>query len=360
MECAARDATVRTMKQLLLTAALLSGVAFQTAGAQTAPAPTTPAPATTAPAPTTPAAPATATPAAPVSDPATPVGRVGKETLTLGDFDRAFRLAAARVVNAQGVPFEEAYLSEFASARPEFLKQFLRDRAVYQLARVNNRPDAAALDQQLVDARSDFESDADFTEALNATGYADAADLRRELERQSVVGAYLQGIQKRFTFGDALVAGYYNLNRADFAQDAQACVKHILVPAQADAQAITRELAGGADFAKIAADRSQDPGSAAQGGDLGCFGPGEMVETFDRASFSGPVGAVQTVQSQFGWHVLTVTKRTEAGTLPLADAAPLIRDQLGKDAAQKYLDAQIARLGTEAFPAAVTVAPAGQ
>lgn len=356
MECAAQDATVRTMKQLLLTAALLSGVAFQTAGAQTAPAT---APATTAPATT---APATATPAAatPAADPATPVGRVGKETLTLGDFDRAFRLAAARIVNAQGVPFEEAYLSEFAAARPEFLKQFLRDRAVYQLARVNNRPDAAALDQQLVDARSDFESDTDFAEALNATGYADAADLRRELERQSVVGAYLQGVQKRFTFGDALVAGYYNLHRADFAQDAQACVKHILVPAQADAQAITRELAGGADFAKIAADRSQDPGSAAQGGDLGCFSPGEMVETFDRASFTGPVGAVQTVQSQFGWHVLTVTRRTEAGTLPLADAAPLIRDQLGKDAAQKYLDAQIARLGTEAFPAAVTVAPAGQ
>ncbi|WP_343760463.1 peptidylprolyl isomerase [Deinococcus depolymerans] len=338
------------MKQLLLTAALLSGVAFQMAGAQTAPATPAPtAPTPTAPAPTVPAA---------AQDPSTPVGRVGRETLTLGEFDRAFRLAAARVVNAQGVPFEESYLSEFVAARPGFLKQFLRDRAVYQLARAGNKADAAALDQQLADARSDFESDGEFRNALNATGYADAADLRRELERQSVVGAYLQGIQKRFTFGDALVAGYYNLHRADFMQDAQACVKHILVPTQAEAQALTKELAGGADFAKLAGQKSQDPGSAAQGGDLGCFGPGEMVETFDRASFSGPVGKVQTVQSQFGWHVLTVTKRTEAGTLPLADAAPLIRDQLSKDAAQKYLDAQIARLNTESFPAVVTVAPA--
>ncbi|WP_229779218.1 peptidylprolyl isomerase [Deinococcus knuensis] len=331
------------MKQLLLTAALLSGAAFlTTASAQTAPA-------------TTPASAAATTPA-PAKDPATLVGRVGKEDLTLAEFDRAFRLAAARVVNSQGIPFEDAYLAEFAEARPDFLKQFVRDRAVYQLARARQQADPAELDRQIADARSGFETDEEFAEALNATGYTDTADLRRELERQLIVGAYLGGVQERFTFGDALVAGYYNLHRADFAREQEACVKHILVPTQAEAQAITKDLAGGADFAKLAAEKSQDPGSAAQGGDLGCFGPGQMVETFDTASFKGPVNAVQTVQSQFGWHVLVVTQRTEAGTVPLADAAPVIRDQLGKDAAQKYLDAQVARLSTESFPDVVTVA----
>ncbi|GGR44334.1 peptidylprolyl isomerase [Deinococcus seoulensis] len=343
MDSGAGHATVSGVKQLLLTAALLSGAAFlTTASAQTAPA-------------TTPASAAATTPA-PAKDPATLVGRVGKEDLTLAEFDRAFRLAAARVVNSQGIPFEDAYLAEFAEARPDFLKQFVRDRAVYQLARARQQADPAELDRQIADARSGFETDEEFAEALNATGYTDTADLRRELERQLIVGAYLGGVQERFTFGDALVAGYYNLHRADFAREQEACVKHILVPTQAEAQAITKDLAGGADFAKLAAEKSQDPGSAAQGGDLGCFGPGQMVETFDTASFKGPVNAVQTVQSQFGWHVLVVTKRTEAGTVPLADAAPVIRDQLGKDAAQKYLDAQVARLSTESFPDVVTVA----
>lgn len=350
MDWRAGHATVRSVKQLLLTAALLSGAAFLT----TASAQTTPAPAPTAPAPSAPAA----TPAAPAAaqDPATLVGRVGKEDLTLGEFERAFRLAAARVVNSQGIPFEDSYLAEFAAARPDFLKQFVRDRAVYQLARARQQADPAELDRQIADARSGFETDEEFTDALNATGYTDTADLRRELERQLIVGAYLGSVQERFTFGDALVAGYYNLHRADFAQEQEACVKHILVPTQAEAQAITKDLAGGADFAKIATEKSQDPGSAAQGGDLGCFGPGQMVETFDTASFKGPVNAVQTVQSQFGWHVLVVTKRTEAGTLPLADAAPVIRDQLGKEAAQKYLDSQVVRLNTESFPDVVTVA----
>lgn len=338
------------MKQLLLTIALLGGAA----GAQTTPAPSTPAtpPATTTPAP----APAAPAPAAPAKDPATLVGTVGTENVTLGEFDRAFRLAAARVVNAQGIPFEDSYLAEFASARPEFLTQYLRDRATYQLARVNTTADPAALDQQVEEARADFESDEAFQDALKGTGYADSADLRVELERQAVVGAYIQTLQSRFTFGDAVVTGFYNLNKAKFAKPAEACAKHILVPTQAEAQTIVADLAAGADFAKVAADKSQDPGSAPQGGDLGCFGPGQMVETFDRATFAGKVGEIQTVQSQFGWHVLVVTKRSDAGVTPAAEAAPVIREQLGREAAQRYLDSQIAKLKVESRPDVVTVA----
>ncbi|MBB5378231.1 peptidyl-prolyl cis-trans isomerase C [Deinococcus metalli] len=337
------------MKQFLLTMALLGGAA----SAQTTPA--TP-PATTTPA--TPAAPATPAPDAPAQDPATPVGKIGSEDVTLGEFERAFRLAAARVVNAQGIPFQDTFLTEFASARPEFLTQYLRDRAVYQLARVNTSADPAELDQQMESARADFASDEEFQTALAGTGYADADDLRTELERQAVVGAYLQTLKDRFKFGDAVVAGFYNLNKAKFAKPAEACVKHILVPTEAEAKTIVADLAAGADFAKVAADKSQDPGSAPQGGDLGCFGPGQMVESFDKASFTGPVGTVQTVQSQFGWHVLVVTKRTDAGVTPLEEAAPVIRDQLGNEAAQRYLDAQIAKLKTEAYPDVVRVAAA--
>lgn len=344
------------MKKILLTLALLGGVALaQTAPPAPAPAPTAPAPAapeSTTPAPETPAA-----PAAPVStgDPAAVVGKVGTQTYTLADFDQAFRIAAARVVNAQGIPFEDSYLAEFAEARPEFLKQFLRDRAVTQLAQSRAKVDQATVDQQFEEARGNFETDEAFAEALAATGYRTPEDLRAELGRQALVGAYLDSLQERFKFGDAVVAGYYQLNRDALSREAEACVKHILVPTEAEAKAIVAELKGGADFAKIAAEKSQDPGSAPQGGDLGCFGPGQMVDTFDKASFSGPVGEVQTVKSDFGYHVLVVTKRTDAGVPPLAEAAPLIRQQLSGEAAQKYLDSQIARLNTEAFPEVVTL-----
>ena len=362
----AAQAKLPGVKKILLTLALLGGVALsQTAPPAPAPAPVAPAPAPAVPAPATPSpaptAPAPAqtpaAPAAPVStgDPAAVVGKVGTETYTLADFDKAFRIAAARVVNAQGIPFEDAYLSEFAEARPDFLKQFLRDRAVTQLAQSRAKVDPAVVDKQFEDARGNFETDEAFAEALASTGYSAPEDLRAELGRQALVSAYLESLQERFKFGDAVVAGYYQLNRDKLSRDPEACVKHILVPTEAEAKAIVAELAGGADFAKIAAEKSQDPGSAPQGGDLGCFGPGEMVATFDKASFSGPVGEVQTVKSDFGYHVLVVIKRTDAGVTPLAEAAPLIRQQLSGEAAQKYLDSQIARLNTESFPAVVTL-----
>ena len=117
-------------------------------------------------------------------------------------------------------------------------------------------------------------------------------------------------------------------------------------------------IAGGADFAALAKSKSMDPGSAAQGGDLGCFEPGQMVESFDRASFTGPLNQAQVVQSEFGWHVLRVNKRSEGGLLPLAEATPLIREELSSAAAQKYVDAQIAKVKVESFPELVQVTPA--
>lgn len=77
------------------------------------------------------------------------------------------------------------------------------------------------------------------------------------------------------------------------------------------AQEIRRELAGGADFAEVARRESDDTGSAQQGGDLGTFGRGQMVPSFDSAAFSLPVNEIsQPVVSQFGVHIIQVQERT--------------------------------------------------
>lgn len=336
------------MKRLLLTAALLGGVAL----AQTEPPTTTPA----QPAPTAPAAPATPAPAPTppaAGAEAVVVAKVGNDSLTLAQYEAALRLAVANVLNEQGMEYSPEYLKEFADAREGFLKQFAQEYALYTLARGSVQPDATQVDAQLTRARSGFESDAEFDEALAATGYLSSAELRADLERQYVVNTYIEKIRARSTFGDAVVAGFYNLNKAQFTAPKSACARHILVRTEAEAKALAEQVKGGADFAALAKDKSQDPGSAGQGGDLGCFEPGDMVATFDKASFSGPVNEAQVVQSEFGWHVLLVSKRSEGGLMPLAEAAPLIRARLAQDAAQKYIDSQIARLKIELFPATV-------
>ncbi|RPI66300.1 MAG: hypothetical protein EHM47_16980, partial [Ignavibacteriales bacterium] len=70
-------------------------------------------------------------------------------------------------------------------------------------------------------------------------------------------------------------------------------------------------LTSGGDFGKIAREYSADPGSAANGGDLGWYGKGAMVPEFEKASFDGKVGEVQKpVKTSFGYHIIKVTGRT--------------------------------------------------
>ena len=350
------------MKIYLLTALLaLTSLA---AAQDTTPAPTDTAPAQIAPADTAPAdaaptdtAPADAMPAEP--DPTTVIATVNGTDYTLADFDQAFRLAVARSANAQGMPYSSDLEGSFESFKQQFLDTFVRQQEVLQLAKASGAEvDTAAVDSQLADSKGQFATGEEFVTALNGSGFADEAEYRSSLEDQSLVNAYLDKVRSRFTFSDNIIAAFYNLNKASFTGKASACVKHILVPTEAEAQQIVKDLAAGGDFAAIAQAKSQDPGSAVKGGDLGCLSPGDTVPEFDKASFSGPLNQVQVVKTQFGYHVLEVTKRTEAGLAPLADVQGQIRDQLANQAAQKYLDARVARLPKTLYPDRLPAAPA--
>lgn len=80
------------------------------------------------------------------------------------------------------------------------------------------------------------------------------------------------------------------------------------------AEEILQQALGGADFGALAKEKSEDPGSAPNGGDLDFFGKGVMDSAFEEAAFQGEVGKVipELVQSSFGYHILKVTeKRTE-------------------------------------------------
>ncbi|ACA17026.1 PpiC-type peptidyl-prolyl cis-trans isomerase [Methylobacterium sp. 4-46] len=89
--------------------------------------------------------------------------------------------------------------------------------------------------------------------------------------------------------------------------------RHILVDNEADAKKIAARIKGGEDFSKVAAETSKDPGSKAEGGDLGWFTKERMVPAFAEAAFKLDQGKVSDpVRTQFGWHVIKVEeKRTK-------------------------------------------------
>ena len=92
---------------------------------------------------------------------------------------------------------------------------------------------------------------------------------------------------------------------------ARASARHILVKTQEQCEDIKRQIETGADFAELAKEHSQCP-SGRRGGDLGEFSPGQMVQEFDTVVFSGDREKIHgPVQTQFGYHLIEITSRTE-------------------------------------------------
>lgn len=107
---------------------------------------------------------------------------------------------------------------------------------------------------------------------------------------------------------DDQVRARYDKEIADAPPVNEVHARHILVKTKEEAEAIIKQLDAGAKFEDIAKEKSTDAGSGANGGDLGYFGPGQMVPEFEKAAFALEPGTYtkEPVQSQFGWHVIKV------------------------------------------------------
>ena len=92
---------------------------------------------------------------------------------------------------------------------------------------------------------------------------------------------------------------------------ATAHARHILVSTKDQATALGIQIAAGADFSEMARQHSSCP-SSAQGGDLGDFGPGQMVPEFDVVIWDEAVGEVHgPVKTDFGYHLIEIVSREE-------------------------------------------------
>ena len=92
---------------------------------------------------------------------------------------------------------------------------------------------------------------------------------------------------------------------------ATATARHILVSSKEKCEELKQQIENGGDFADVAKEHSTCP-SGQSGGDLGSFGPGQMVKEFDEVVFSGDTDKVHgPVQTQFGFHLIEITSRDE-------------------------------------------------
>ncbi|RUW13241.1 peptidylprolyl isomerase [Mesorhizobium sp. M1A.F.Ca.IN.022.05.2.1] len=216
---------------------------------------------------TKPAQPGAAAPAAAPVDPNAVVATINGEKLTEAD------LALA----------EGELSQQFAQLPPQ------QRRAAALSAAIEIR----VMAKKAVD--SGLDKDADF---LRRMAFLQQRALHGEVVEKEVVDKVT----------DADIRARYDQEIANTPPVNEIHARHILVKTKEEAEAIIKQLDGGADFQKLANEHTSDPSGKSNGGDLGWFGPGQMVPEFDKAAFALDVGkySKEPVQSQFGWHVIKV------------------------------------------------------
>lgn len=212
---------------------------------------------------------------------------------------------------------------------------------------------------------------ADFKQRIEAQGL-NFEDWKRESRKGMGYRKLMEPLwADKAKVSDEEAKQYYGSNAKEFETPEMVRASHILAlsqpkdpnadpnqvkaAAKAKAEKLLKQVKDGGDFAAIAKENSEDPGSAAEGGDLGFFPRGKMVKPFEDAAFALKPGQISDlVETNYGYHIIKVTDHKDAATTPFEEAKAGIVDQLSKqkrDAATRdYIQSLKAKVKIEYAP----------
>lgn len=170
------------------------------------------------------------------------------------------------------------------------------------------------------------------------------AQLSLENETRSLTAGEALELEFSEALSPAAIQEAYDARFEGASESEEYNASHILVETEEEALAIRDEINAGADFAEVAREKSTGP-SGPNGGQLGWFGTGAMVPSFEAAVIALDVGAVSDpVQTQFGWHVIKLNE-TRVQERPTLDE---IRPELEEELRTFTLEARVQELAAVA------------
>ena len=210
------------------------------------------------------------------------------------------------------VPAEQRAYAEHPQAKAMYVEQFLTQHLYAQLG-----------------ADLKLDETAEFAELMEV--------MKMEILSQLAMADTLKGIE--VTSGEC--KAFYEDNKEMFKKSETVKAKHILVDEEEKANELMAALnAGEIDFAEAAKAESNCP-SAAQGGDLGEFGKGQMVPAFEEAAFAAEVGkVVGPVKTDFGYHIILVDEHSEGGIMYFDEVRDQIKAQLSQQKSTEAFQAK--------------------
>jgi len=205
--------------------------------------------------------------------------------------------------------------------------------------------------------RGQFPSPDAFTKALAAEGMNEQQLLERA-RQEFLVQKYVETkVASKITVADESVKAFYDQNQDQMKVPERLHLRHILVgveptaspedkqKAKAEADEVLAKLKGGGDFAALAKEHSDDPGSKEKAGDLSWIAQGQTVEPFEKAAFALKDQEVSgVVETRFGYHVIQRLETQAAGVVPFDHVKERIRTFLKQRDTQQALQAEIQAL----------------
>lgn len=201
---------------------------------------------------------------------------------------------------AGNITKDELYEAMKEKFGEQALQQLIYEKVLTKEYKVSDKELNEKLDQIKSDLGANFEM------ALTQYGYKDESDLKETIR----IGL----LQEKAAIKDIKVTEdelkeYYDKFKPEIK------ARHILVADEKTAKEVKQKLDEGGKFEDLAKEYSSDTGSAAQGGDLGWFGPGKMVAPFEEAAYALEVNEISApVKSEHGFHIIQLTDKKEKGT----------------------------------------------
>ena len=299
-----------------------------------------------------PATPEAEAPAKPVpADLPDVVARVNGETINKSEFEKAIKNVEGRA----GGPVP-------ADQRDRVYRGVLDQLIAYRLLQQETKSRQIDVPETEVEARiaqikQQFPSEDEFKKTL-AQQNLTVEQLREDAKTDMRVAKMLEAeVNTKVTVQQGDIDTFYQQNPDKFQQPERVKASHILIRVEenADAKAkdaakakatdVLKQVKAGKDFAALAKEHSQDPGSAVQGGDLGFFQQGQMVGAFERAAFALKPGEVSDiVETPFGFHIIKMAEKQAARTVPIEEVKPQIEQFLQNQQRQEKTQAFIASL----------------
>ena len=271
------------------------------------------------------------------SDPKEVVAKVGNAVITRADLNRA-----VAVFMRQNPPGQQLTAEQTTQVDNYLLEQLIAADLLYQAGqKVEVKDLEKQIDEKVAQGKARFATTEEFDKALKAQDLDEK--LLREYTRKEILVNNLieKEIVPKVTVSDEEIKKFYDDNKDRyFHKPEQVRASHILIgvdekadaetkkKAKEKAEALLKEIKAGKDFAELAKANSTCP-SSAQGGDLGFFGKGQMVPSFEQAAFGLKPGEVSgVVETQFGYHIIKLTDKKPAENITLDEAKPKIVELL--------------------------------